>query len=97
MSLAQSFGAVIRDRIISLTGNIFKEFSVDLIPDIIINEHAQLNGECLKSTFYVIGLENVNRKKLAELVINQNNPNMIFRVKSKRPNKEVRFYLEVKS
>lgn len=97
MSVVAAIGESIRQRIIQHTGNIFQQLGVTLTPDIIINEFAQITGNSFKSTFYVLGLDNVKRKQLQELVLKENNPFLLFKVKSKRPQKEVRFHIELKS
>lgn len=99
MSIAQTIGDSIRQKIINLTESLFSKLGITLNPDLIWHDLAQLNPDNFKATFYISGLDNVKRKEfnlLSEELIKNNPKIQIFKVKFKRPDREVRFYLEAK-
>lgn len=99
MSLAEQIGLSIRDKIFNNVVDIFHNIGIELDGDTIINDMAQLSNTGLEATFFIKGLDNVVRKDFNEEVkkAKEQNPDLeVFKVKFKRPNKEVRFYLKVK-
>lgn len=63
-------------------------------------DFARYNTSGLESTFYVNSIENVVRKDFNEIAsgLIRNNPRIKeFKVKYKRPEKNVRFYIKVES
>jgi hypothetical protein len=97
MSITQAIGDSIREKIISFTGSLFSQLGITLEKDKLWHDLAQLNPDNFKATFYVSGLDNVKRKEFNVLAeeLKKNNPKIqIFKVKFKRPDREVRFYLE---
>jgi adenylyl- and sulfurtransferase ThiI len=99
MSLVHQIGDSIRERIIKYTGSLFQQLGVTLEKDKLWHDLAQLNPDGIKATFYVTGLDNVKRKEFNALVeeLKKNIPQIqTFKVKFKRPDKEVRFYLEAR-
>jgi len=96
--IAQQMGEYIKNRIASITQPVWSNLGIGLNADDIWNDLARMNGENLEATFYIKGLDNVVRKdfNVHAQSLKQVNPNITeFKVKFKRPEKEVRFYLKV--
>ena len=100
MSLAQEIGNNIRAKIISSVGSVFTSLGVEVNEDKIVNDCARYNPNGLEASFYIQGLDNVVRKDFnAQVaVVKASNPLIEeFKVKFKRPEKEVRFFLKVRN
>ena len=95
--IAQQMSEYIKTKIASLTHSVWSNLGVEYITEDIWNDLARINGENLEATFYIKGLDNVVRKDFNVLAQNlkQANPGITeFKVKFKRPEKEVRFYIK---
>lgn len=96
--IAQQMGEYIKSRIFDLTEPVFTKLGIQFTADDIWNDLARINGSELKATFYIKGLDNVVRKDfnaaVAELLSVDSKLIKEFKVKFKRPEKEVRFYIE---
>lgn len=95
--IAQQMGEYIKNRIASLTQPVWSNLGIELNTEDIWNDLARMNGENLEATFYIKGLDNVVRKdfNVHAQSLKQANPNIAeFKVKFKRPEKEVRFYIK---
>jgi len=96
--IAHQMSEYIKSRISSITADVWNKMNINYQTEDIWNDLARINGDCLEATFYIKGLDNVVRKDFNEhaQLLKQNNPNVAeFKVKFKRPEKEVRFYLKV--
>lgn len=95
--IAQQMSEYIKTKIASLTHPVWSNLGVEYNTEDIWNDLARMNGENLEATFYIKGLDNVVRKDFNVLAQNlkQANPGITeFKVKFKRPEKEVRFYIK---
>jgi hypothetical protein len=95
--IAQQMSEYIKTKIASLTHPVWTNLGVEYNTEDIWNDLARMNGENLEATFYIKGLDNVVRKDFNVLAQNlkQANPGITeFKVKFKRPEKEVRFYIK---
>jgi len=100
MSLAQEIGNNIRAKIVSSVGSVFTNLGLEVSEDRIVNDCARYNNNGLEASFYIQGLDNVVRKDFnAQVVIVKASNPLIeeFKVKFKRPEKEVRFFLKVRN
>lgn len=100
MSLAQEIGNNIRAKIVNSIGNVFTNLGVTITEDKIVNDCARYNPSGLEASFYIQGLDNVVRKDFNAQValVKASNPLIEeFKVKFKRPEKEVRFFLKVRN
>jgi len=98
MSLAHQIGNCIRQQIIDNVGPVFNNLNVTINTDNIVNDSARTSNQGLEATFYIQGLDNIMRKQFNILATELKNVNPKineFKVKFKRPEKEVRFYLKV--
>lgn len=98
MSFSQQLGDYFRDNIYNITHSIFSKLGFELDKNKIYNDLAQSLPDCIKCTFYVTDIDNVKRKEFNELVtkLKEENQHVIeFKVKFKRPEKPVRFYLHL--
>lgn len=98
MSLAMQMSEYIKDQIYNYTHTVFESLGHNLDKEKIWHDFAEVRPGFFKSTFYVSGLDNVKRKDfsaLSEAVKQAHDELKQLKVKSKRPNKEVRFYIEV--
>lgn len=96
--IARQMGEYIQDQIYQNITNIFQKLGLTISKEDIWHDLAQVTGSKLTSTFYVKGVDNVKRKAFNELVALEKNQNPIlqeFKVKYKRPEKEVRFYIHL--
>lgn len=94
---AGQIGDIIRQQIAQVTDPVFKGLGFEVKPENINNDIARF-GNGLEATFYVSTIENVQRKPFAELAqqLKDSNKRIVeFKVKYKRPEKNVRFYLKV--
>ena len=95
--IAQQMGEYIKSTIASVTQPVWIALGVACNADNVWNDPARKDGENLEATFYIKGLDNVVRKDFNVLAQNlkQANPGITeFKVKFKRPEKEVRFYIK---
>ncbi|NBW57259.1 hypothetical protein EBR43_05650 [bacterium] len=98
MSVAASISDYFKNTIYQYAHAVFAQLGHALDKDNICHDLAQSTPACMKSAFYVKGLNNVSRKNLNALVLEHKklHPELVeFKVKSKRPDKEVRFYIEI--
>ena len=96
--IAAQMGEHIKSKIHSNTQPVFDKLGIAFSVDQVWNDLARINGNELKATFYIKGLDNVIRKDFnaaVAQVIALNSSIKVFKVKFKRPEKEVRFYLEM--
>ena len=96
--IATSVGDMIKDRIGFYSDQVFNKLGITQDRETICHELAQVDSNGLKATFYFKGLDNVKRKEFnnsVNEVASENSNLKIFKVKSKRPEKEVRFYIEI--
>lgn len=94
---AGQIGDLIRQQIVDITEPVFKSLGFNVTPQDINNDIARF-GNGLEATFYASTVENVQRKPFAEqaqLLKDSNKKIVEFKVKYKRPGKNVRFYLKV--
>lgn len=98
--IAQQMGEYIKSTIASVTQPVWIALGVACNADNVWNDLARSNGHGIEATFYVAGLDNVVRKQFNALVdtLKASNPCIEqFKVKFKRPEKEVRFYIKINS
>ena len=95
--IAQQMSEYIKTKIASLTHPVWSNLGIEYNTGDIWNDLARMNGENLEATFYIKGLDNVVRKDFNTHAqsLKQANPGIAeFKVKFKRPEKEVRFYIK---
>jgi hypothetical protein len=95
--IAQQMGEHIKNRIASLTRSVWDNLGIALNEEDIWNDLARMNGRDLEATFYIKGLDNVVRKDFnvqAQILKQSDSHIKEFKVKFKRPEKEVRFYIK---
>ena len=95
--ISQQMSEYIKTKIASLTHPVWTNLGIEYNTEDIWNDLARMNGENLEATFYIKGLDNVVRKDFNTHAqsLKQANPGITeFKVKFKRPEKEVRFYLK---
>lgn len=95
--IAQPMSEHIKKTIASATQPVWTALGIECNAENVWNDLARVNGENLEATFYIKGLDNVIRKdfNVHALALKQANPNITeFKVKFKRPEKEVRFYIK---
>lgn len=100
MSITLQIGNCIRERITEIVQPIFTNLGITFNSDDIVNDFARFNVQGLEATFYIKGIENVIRKDFNTQVVLIKNSNPFLeelKVKFKRPDKEVRFYIKVKN
>lgn len=98
--IAQQMGDYIRSQIANYSADVFGALGHAFNVEDIWHDFAEVRPGFIKSTFYVKGLSNVKRKDFNLLAskIKESYPELKeFKVKFKRPDKEVRFYIEVNS
>lgn len=96
--LAKQMGEYMKNTIASVTKPVFDKLGVQFTAEQVWNDLARVGGGKLIATFYITGLDNVVRKdfnSVASELKQSNNTIKEFKVKFKRPEKEVRFYLEI--
>lgn len=96
--IAMQMGEHIKNTIATVTKPVFDKLGIQFTAEQVWNDLARINGGKLKATFYVTGLDNVVRKEFNAVAteLKQNDTTIKeFKVKFKRPEKEVRFYLEI--
>jgi len=87
----------IRSQIAQITEPVFKNLGFTVSAAHVWNDIARF-GKGLEATFYVDTIENVDRKSFAaqaQALKEANKCIVEFKVQSKRPGKNVRFYLKV--
>lgn len=95
--IAQQMGEYIKNRIAFLTQSVWGNLGITLNEEDIWNDLARMNGRNLEATFYIKGLDNVVRKDFnaQAQMLKELDPHIKeFKVKFKRPEKEVRFYIK---
>jgi len=98
VSVVKMMGEYFQNTIYAHTHAVFAQLGITIDKDNIWHDLAQTTPQCMKSTFYIKGVDNVVRKDFHAAVAASklHNPQLTqLKVKSKRPGKEVRFYLEV--
>lgn len=98
MSVAAAMSDYFKNTIYQYSHEIFAQLGHLIDKENIWHDLAQTTPAFVKSTFYVKGLDNVKRKELNALVLEykKQHPKLVeLKVKSKRPEKEVRFYIEI--
>ncbi|NBP02855.1 MAG: hypothetical protein EBU90_22610 [Proteobacteria bacterium] len=98
MSVVQHMGDHIRERIYSYAHALFETLGFKLDKQNIWHDFAEVRPQFFKSTFYVTDIDNVKRSDFNALStsLKQNYPELKeFKVKFKRPDKPVRFYIEI--
>jgi hypothetical protein len=96
--IAMQMGEHIKNTIATVTKPVFDKLGIQFTAEQVWNDLARINGGQLKATFYVAGLDNVVRKEFNAVAteLKQSDATVKeFKVKFKRPEKEVRFYLEI--
>lgn len=97
MSVTVSISEQIKKKIHDTVQPVFSDLGISIAQEDIWNDLASYSSDGISATFYVKGLDNVQRKPFNEKVANLkaiNNEIIEFKVKFKRPEKEVRFYLK---
>jgi len=87
----------VKHAIVNVTGDVWKNLGITFNEDDIWNDLARTTGSGIEATFYIKGLDNVIRKDFNAQValLRASNPQIQeFKVKFKRPDKEVRFYIK---
>jgi hypothetical protein len=97
--IAAQMGEYIKSHILSVTAPVWTALGInDVTAENIWNDLARCGAGGIEATFYVTGLDNVVRKDFNAQadVLKKNNPRIAeFKVKYKRPEKEVRFYIKI--
>ena len=96
--IAAQMGEYIKESIHNYASDVLQTLGHEVQINDIWNDLAEIRPGYLKASFYVKGLDNVNRKDFNVLAaaLKQKCPEVKeFKVKFKRPDKEVRFFLEV--
>jgi len=99
MSATAAISEQIKSSIHNTVSPVFIDLGITFAADDIWNDLVKYSPAGIMATFYIKGLDNVQRKPFNEKVasLKANNPDIVeFKVKFKRPEKEVRFYLETK-
>jgi len=94
---AMQITETIRNQIAQITEPVFKNLGFAMTASDVWNDIARF-GKGLEATFYVDTIENVDRKSFAaqaQALKEANKSIAEFKVQSKRPGKNVRFYLKV--
>jgi len=97
MSITASISEQIKKKIHDTVLPVFTDLGINVTQEDIWNDLASYSPDGVSATFYVKGLDNVERKLFNEKAthLKMVNKEVIeFKVKFKRPEKEVRFYLE---
>jgi len=98
--IAIQMGEYVKATIASTTKSVFEKLGIQFTTDDVWNDLCRTGHGKLVSTFYITGLDNVVRKDFnaAATELKQSDSSIKeFKVKFKRPEKEVRFYLEIDS
>jgi hypothetical protein len=96
--LASQMGDHAREKIFDTIKPVFDKIGVAINKENIWNDLLQVTGNNIKSTFYIKNVDNVIRKDFNLHVedLKQTNKNIVeLKVKFKRPEKEVRFFIEL--
>jgi hypothetical protein len=97
MSSTASISEQIKKKIHDTVLPVFADLGISIAQEDIWNDLASYASNQVVATFYIKGLDNVERKPFNEKVANQklvNKEIVELKVKFKRPEKEVRFYLK---
>lgn len=100
MSEVAAVGDTIQKKIYFFSSDMFVRLGRFIFLEDIWHDFAQLTPQGLKATFYVKGVDNVVRKDFnREALLQQMTHPQIktLKVKYKRPDKEVRFYIEIEN
>ena len=98
--IAQQMGEHIKSTIASATQSVWTALGIECNAENVWNDLARSSGHGIEATFYIAGLDNVVRKDFNAQVaaLTAHNSNIeAFKVKFKRPEKEVRFFIKIKS
>lgn len=98
MSIALMMGDHIRQTVLKYSAELFQTLGHSVVLDDIWHDHAEIRPGFMKSTFYIHNVDNVKRKEFNALVaaLQQQYPEIAtFKVKFKRPDRPVRFYIEI--
>lgn len=97
--LAAHMGEYIRSSILQITSSVWNNLGIESVTtDKIWNDLARCGASGIEATFYIKGLDNVTRKDFnaQAALLKASNPLIEeFKVRYKRPDKEVRFYIKV--
>lgn len=97
---ATAIRGAITAQIFNYVAEVFRGIGYIVKEEDIVVDFARFNSEGLESTFSLTSIENVLRKPFNQAVetYKSHNPSIAeFKVKFKRPDKNVRFYLKVNS
>ena len=97
MSIVQAMSNYIKHTILTATKPLWENLNITLSEEDIWNDLARTADGGIEATFFIKGLDNVVRKDFNSQValLKANNPQIEeFKVKFKRPEKEVRFYIK---
>jgi hypothetical protein len=96
--IAMQMGEHIKSKILSSTASLWHAMGIEVTEDKIWNDLARCGNGGVEATFYITGLDNVVRKDFNVHVeaLKLSNPCIQeFKVKFKRPEKEVRFFIKI--
>jgi len=96
--LARQMGEYLQNQINAYMAGIFVDMGITYSKEDIWHDFAQVTPVGFKANFYIKTIENVKRKQFHELAgkVKKENPQLkTLKVKSKRPNNNVRFEIEV--
>ena len=96
--LASQMGDHAREKIFNTVKPVFDRIGITIDKENIWNDLLQVTGNMIKSTFYIKNVDNVIRKDFNLYVeeLKQTNKSIVeLKVKFKRPEKEVRFFIEL--
>ena len=97
--LATQMGEHIKNSILAATSTVWSALNIESVTaDSIWNDLARYGLGGIEATFYIKGLDNVVRKDFntQAAALKASNPLIEeFKVKYKRPDKEVRFYIKI--
>ena len=96
--LASQMGDHAREKIFNAVKPVFDKIGITIDKENIWNDLLQVTGNMIKSTFYIKNVDNVIRKDFNLYVeeLKQTNKSIVeLKVKFKRPEKEVRFFIEL--
>lgn len=100
MSITRQVGDIIREKIANTIKPVFDGINISFNSNDITNDFARFGEGGIEASFYIKGVDNVVRKDFNAQVALLRSSNLLiedFKVKFKRPEKEVRFYLKVKN
>jgi hypothetical protein len=98
--IAQHMGEHIKSTIAAATQPVWMALGIECHAENVWNDLARCSGHGIEATFYIAGLDNVVRKdfnaQVAALTAHDSSIEA-FKVKFKRPEKEVRFFIKINS